>query len=183
MYPIYTEKTIQRALALYFDYQKQVVCVPNIFLFGWAMDCCCVTPSGVVVEVEIKTSMADWNNDQAKAKWQHPNRAKVGRFYYAVPHFLAHKVPAWVPEEYGILSVMTDDSGKLTSIYGEVRPAKLLSAYRATDKVVRELYRGAHFRYWQKATGTCVCQPLQLIAIDDGEENEPSSGTTDTSEL
>lgn len=152
---MYNETSMIRSLALHFNYREQKVCIPNIFLFDWEMDFCCITPAGVIIEVEVKISLADWQNDRRKAKWVSSNRAKIGRCYYAVPHYLVHKLPSWVPEEIGLISVGTDDNGDATKVREIVKEARLVSKYRASAKDIETLYRGAHFRYWDKKTG-CV---------------------------
>jgi hypothetical protein len=152
---IYSESTITRSLAEYFDYRTQRVVVPNVGLFGWEMDLCIVSAAGVITEVEIKCSLADWQCDRDKDKWRMTAWGNVGRFYYAVPHFLANKVPDWVADYVGVISVGTDDDGKLTKVIGVSKEARLRSKYRASPRDVEFLFRGACLRYWDKKTG-CV---------------------------
>ncbi|KVR21658.1 hypothetical protein WK13_34540 [Burkholderia ubonensis] len=151
----YNEASIQRALACWFDVHRQMVCVPNVMLFDWEMDFCAITKAGVIIECEVKISLSDWQADQHKDKWKSRHQAKVGRFYYAVPHFLAHKVPDWVPETTGIIALGTDDTGYTAQVMKEVRPAALLTKYRAANRDIEYLYRGCYFRYWDKKMG-CV---------------------------
>lgn len=150
---VHSERSIQRALALHFDYATQLVCVPNTSLFDWEMDFLVISKAGVISEVEIKISLADWHNDLQKDKWKSKRIHDIGRFWYAVPHFLANKIPDWVPEYVGILSIATDDTGKHNRVHAVVREAKLRSKYRASARDLHHCFRGVHLRYWDHRTG------------------------------
>lgn len=140
----HTEKTIQRALIWKFDWQVNE-CFLNVEFGGGIADLLVITKARLCVEVEIKISMSDWNADQHKSKWQHKDRKKISRMYYAVPEWMADKTPAWVPSEIGIYAV--GESGWVK----EVRPAVRVSKYRASIKDYAKLMRGLYFKYMSKA--------------------------------
>lgn len=136
----HTEKTIQRAMALHFDWQAQELFF-NVDFAGGIADVVVLSKARYLTEVEIKISMSDWNADQHKAKWQHPSRHKVCRMYYAVPDWMAAKIPAWVPETVGIFSV-----GE-TGWVKEVRPATRMTKYKASLKDLSKFYRSIYYKY------------------------------------
>lgn len=136
-----TEDRMVYYLAHHFDFIRQII-VPNCHFAGTEMDLLVLSPQRYLTEIEVKCSLADWQNDQKKAKWAHPERDKIKRFFYAVPHNLVDKVPSWVPTTAGLLVV--SPQGWVT----EFRKASPTSKYKVTDEEILFLYRKMYSRYW-----------------------------------
>jgi len=79
---------------------------------GGLADMFCIDKNYFTTEIEIKTSLADWNADRKKGKFDYP-RPHVHRFYFAVPESLVDKKPTWVPRSCGLISVYTEYDGTL----------------------------------------------------------------------
>lgn len=89
------------ALARYFDYLTNRM-MTQFFIDGGIADLVFVSRHGYATEVEIKISLADWNADLNKGKWD-MERPHVARFFYAIPETLETRIPPWVPRDAGIL--------------------------------------------------------------------------------
>lgn len=157
--PPLTESVAQIAVARFFDWQRNTV-IPNTHFCGGEMDVCVITPAGYLYEVEIKTSLSDWNNDQHKDKWQphHQHaRQKVSRFYYAVPESLIERKPAWVPETAGLIAIYPHYYDYPSSArHNEficynarvVKQAKRIGREKIDGALKANLMRGFYWRYW-----------------------------------
>ena len=98
-----TEYDAQAALYRMLGRQQKYL-IPGVFFAGCECDMLVVTKAGLMWEIEVKVTLADWRNDQHKRKWrvdQIPDardrqwwqneRKKISRFYYAVPRELVKK--------------------------------------------------------------------------------------------
>lgn len=142
-------RSIQHALARHFDYTKYT-CVPNIYLGGGEMDFAAVSEAGYLVEVEIKLTASDWNEDRKKAKWGADYakfRAVVSRFYYAVPAELMPKAPSWIPRAAGMLACRLDGKRVRVSIH---REAERAAAHKVGEKELRAVNASLYHRFWQR---------------------------------
>ena len=140
---------IQRALARHFDYTKYT-CVPNIYLGGGEMDFAAVSEAGDLVEVEIKLTASDWNEDRKKAKWGADYakfRAIVSRFYYAVPAELMPKAPAWVHGSVGLLACHQDGRRAHVTIH---REAERSAAPKIGEREWSSINASLYHRFWQR---------------------------------
>ena len=132
------EGQIIQRLARYFNWRCNRM-MPELEVDGGRADLAFVTPAGYLTEIEIKTSLADFRRDAAKAKWSKP-RPHVSRFFFAVPESL---VPA-------ILPLLPDGAGLIALGDGtrEVRAAKRRPAKRLTERQMQAIYDASYFRYW-----------------------------------
>lgn len=101
----------------------------NAWFGGGECDFLYYTRAGYCHEIEIKLSLADWNKDLKKDKWQRQDREKISYFWYCVPEELWRKAPDWVKEkeEIGIFTtrvIQSKHGSYLTLI--QQRPALLL---------------------------------------------------------
>lgn len=142
------ESEMQRLLVRHFDWYPNTL-VPHCCLFGWECDLLVVSRAGVITEVEIKRTLADWNVDQHKEKWRSSQRDKINRFYYCIPAELEFKVPAWVPDSAGILLI---DSTGYTQAIRVLRGAKLCSKYRLSADEWTRLSRLFYCRFFSQWT-------------------------------
>lgn len=140
-----SEREIQLYLIQLFDWQKQMV-IPNVNLYGGEMDLCLVSRAGLVTEIEIKLSLADWRHDIEKGKWADPNRNKVSKFWYCVPKELADKIPDWVPEDAGVFGFEFTEYGRM--ILHTVRRAKKVSSYKVGEKELEQFRKVFYYRFW-----------------------------------
>ena len=113
----WTEEKIQSILTEYFFNQNsKKYNITNLYVYGWESDYLAVMRSGIVHEVEIKVSRADFKNDVAHKKDKHlllEGNDMLGRFnkksgmpnyfYYAVPDGLVQ--PEEIPEYAGLIYV------------------------------------------------------------------------------
>lgn len=159
-----------RALAISFEWWTNVV-VPNVYLGQRSdeMDLAIISKSGLLWEVEIKASLADWRADLSKRKWKPekkegwycpPDGSDPARFYYAVPMCLVKEakgnnslgykyiLPDFVPGSAGVLGVY-DDDGKPRVRF--LRPAKPLHRNPLPMELRLELLRKLGIRYWKHA--------------------------------
>lgn len=140
---------IQRALARHFDYTKYT-CVPNIYLGGGEMDFAAVSEAGYLVEVEIKLTASDWNEDRKKAKWGADFakfRSIVSRFYYAVPAELMSKAPAWMPGSVGLLGCYLEGERVRISLH---REAERAAAHKVGERELLAINASLYHRFWQR---------------------------------
>ena len=72
---------------------KTEIQAPNIYFYDWESDLLHLDPNGYTIEIEIKTSKADYGADVVK-KWQKHQHLANGEgatpnfFYFAVPESL-----------------------------------------------------------------------------------------------
>jgi hypothetical protein len=132
-------------LARHFDWWSNPM-LTEFDLCGGRCDLAFVSKSGYVTEIEIKVSLSDWNADRDKQKWTKP-RPYISRFFYAVPETLADKIPDWLPDHAGVLSVESGGIG-----YDRVRiirEAKRLKAEKLPQKQIDQFMRNCYYRFWR----------------------------------
>ena len=100
------------ALSNYFDCRKSII-VPNI---SWGFnihecDLFIIKPSGYVVEIEIKRSLADTKNDLNKKHDHSDNR--IREFYFAIPVELYDSCKEFIPKHAGIITIGKTEYGKI----------------------------------------------------------------------
>lgn len=140
----------QHALARHFNYFSQTV-VPNVYCAGGEMDLAVVTRAGYLVEVEIKASLADWNADRAKSKWQMPKeREKVSRFYYAVPTDLLGRRPGWVPAQAGLIELRWIAGSKGYWCNEHTKAVRASAAQPISYAEHNALLNSTYHRFWQR---------------------------------
>lgn len=123
-----TARDIQAVLIRKYDGSNNTwMC--NTYFGGGECDFLFYTRAGYCHEIEIKLTLADWNNDLKKDKWQHIDREKISYFWYCVPEDLWRKAPDWVKErkEIGILTTrpIKNEHGTYLALI-EQRAASLL---------------------------------------------------------
>ncbi len=131
------------ALATWWDWFANTMMTEFDVNHGWA-DIVFVSRAGYLTEFEIKTSRADWNADQHKAKWGRL-RPNVARFFYAVPAELAADIPSWVPSHIGVIAVHLNAAG--IPVCKEVRPAKRMRA-KPVPSATAAAHKKAYYRFW-----------------------------------
>jgi len=140
-----TESEAANALASRFDWFRNLV-LPNVYLCGGEMDLAVITPAGYLWEFEIKLSLSDWKADANKAKWNHPGRRFVSRFYYVVPEALIEKAPEFVPESAGLIKLHHTKWDWWVSV---VREPKGRRGEKVTPAMREKFYNKSYFRYWR----------------------------------
>lgn len=169
----FTEGQAQRALAQFFDWASGKKVFINAFLFDWEMDCCVVTDSGYIWEVEVKCTLADWKADVDKDKWKSKHIDKVSRLYYAVPWTLVDKVPDFVKDHVGLITLHVNAEGN--GLYAKLhREAKSKRGYTLTYEKEIQLYRSTYFKYWGKIS-PAESKEEQACYIDLETDSEASS--------
>ncbi len=144
----WSEAAIQRALATCLDCWQHL-CVPNVQQ-GSEQGFVVLSRSGLLWEIEIKISRADWRADMAKrrhymAGWE------PARFYYAVPESLVpgRAIPEWVPSHAGVLALYGSADRPQRLSCSIVRQARPLHRNKAPAGAREELLRKVYFRYWR----------------------------------
>ena len=136
---------MQIALARYVDPYRHF-CIPNC-MAGYFTECdfLVVSKSGLLWEIEIKCSMADWKADLAKHRQYKPGW-NPARFYYAYPEDNPHaQIPEWVPMDAGVLWIFERDGDP---VIRPVRAAKARHRCPVSDDIKIEILRKIHLRYW-----------------------------------
>lgn len=133
-------RDVQNALIRHFNFMQQLI-VPNCSFAAGECDLLVISANDYATEVEIKVSLADWQNDKSKAKWAHEDRSKITRFFYAVPWYLADKCPEWVPSWAGIIAI--SPRGHVTIFRG----AKRMGSYKVSADEKTHLMRSIYCRY------------------------------------
>lgn len=128
----WTEDKIQDILRRYFFApNSKKYEISNLYIYGWESDYLAVMHSGIMHEVEIKVTKADFKNDFKNKQDKHlllEGKGKLGKFsgkqgmpnyfYYAVPEGVV--TPEEVPEYAGLIYVypwgvtVVKDAKKLT---------------------------------------------------------------------
>lgn len=137
---------IQISLASYFDWFSNT-CVPQWEIDGGIADLLFITKAGYVTEIEIKCTMSDWNADADKSKWKR-ERPHVSRFFYAVPEKLADRIPEWVPQEVGIISLL-ECRKRGFPLVRMIREAKRLKSKPFGAKEIAHIHARCYFRFWR----------------------------------
>jgi hypothetical protein len=140
-----TEAVAANALASKFDWFRNLV-LPNVYLCGGEMDLAVITPAGYLWEFEVKMNLSDWKADANKAKWSHPGRRFVSRFYYVVPEALVEKEPDFVPPSAGIIKLHHTKWDWRASV---VREPKGRRGEKVTPHMREKFYTKSYFRYWR----------------------------------
>lgn len=110
-----------------------------------------ISKSGYLTEVEVKCTLADWNNDLKKFKRESNGSLKRGQdcikyFYYAVPRKLIDKEPEWVSKSFGLIAIDEDErDGGFRGVI--IRPAQILSKKRASRYLIWKCFKSSYYRY------------------------------------
>lgn len=136
---------IVAGLARHFNWFQNTMMTEWWIDYGQA-DLLFISRAGYVTEIEIKTSFSDWNADQFKEKWKRP-RPHIARFFYAVPLALVDRIPAWIPEERGIISLEASKT-RGYPIIRTVREAKRFKAQKISDNEILRMYASCYRRFW-----------------------------------
>jgi len=154
----WSEASIISALAVAFEWWRRDLC-PNV-QEGSEMDMALLTKAGLLWEIEIKISMADWKADLKKERRYNPGWSPA-RFYYAVPAALvANGIPEWAPAHAGVLRLRnelqhhTEPNGRRVIGHGPrsagwLRQAKILHKVKAPPFVREALRAKIYARYWR----------------------------------
>lgn len=140
-----TERSIQKKV--FFAWPDGYTSFPNVNLFGWEMDLAMVSSSDYLTEIEVKITLSDWKADCKKDKFlnieHYPKRFKyIKYFYYAVPEKLLTKIPAFVSEDTGIISICKDSGIEI------IRQAVARKGCeKLTSRLVAQLYSKFYWRY------------------------------------
>ena len=140
-------RDIQNALIFHID-RPDIIWMPNVVFGGGECDLLAISRHSYATEYEIKISMADWNIDKEKKKWDSVYREQISYFSYCVPLHLALKSPSWIPEGVGILSFeyIAGNGGWLK--IAEIRRAhKLFGSRKLTEAEVGGIVRKGWYRY------------------------------------
>ena len=145
------------ALLRRFDPRANLVIDEAALGFGGRADLIVVSKSGYVTEIEIKVSLADWNRETKKRK-----TPRASRLYFAIPKRLLTKVPEWVPEHAGILTLAAGCKD-----LDEYRPARRLSRPPLPAIEITHLRCSLYFRYWdmrRRALARAQAQTLKAAS-------------------
>ena len=138
---IHTAKTMEIALARYFDHRINII-IPNISTgmhLNHEADLLILNPNGYATEIEIKVSSSDIKADAMKN--HHHRSRKIKKFYYAVPKNL--KDCQDLPKDCGLICV--DDNLNCTTIRA---PRLNTKAVKFTDKEIMHLLHLGCMRIW-----------------------------------
>jgi len=137
------------ALARYFDWSSQRM-MSQFAIDGGIADLVFVSRTGYATEVEIKISLADWNADLHKAKWDQ-DRQHIARFFYAIPETLEERIPDWLPAYAGLLVVRrSGTSGRNFDQVSELRAAHRRPAKKLSERDQNIMFRSAYYRFWRQ---------------------------------
>lgn len=150
--------------------------VPNFFVGAWEMDMCALTKAGVLVEYEIKRTLADFRNDFTKTseireggKWvqvlkhEHMVGSKgAARFYFVVPNSLVPDALELLPKHAGL---MCFDPTQSRGSFVTERKAPLLHHNPVDVALKTRMCKAMYWRYWnlrrdfENALKRRECQP------------------------
>jgi hypothetical protein len=183
---IWSEGTICHALALYFEWWRNII-VPNIYIGGSfrEIDLSILTPAGLLWAIEIKVSLADWKRDLGKGKY--PSYCSPARFYYAVPDTIVkwsddegtrtYKrkpiLPDWVPAHAGVIFIR--NRRDISSYEGKwvildtperwyVKQCRPLHRTPLQPKYREEMMRKMAGKYWRHVTGVDMPEEVRVPA-------------------
>lgn len=137
---------ISTALAWYFNWRQSVM-MPQWFIDGGIADLLFISRAGYATEIEIKTSLSDWNADQGKEKWKKP-RPHITRFFYAVPESLMDRCPVWINPDFGLIAVSVGKTGYAKCRV--VREARRFKAAKLPADELQRMYLACYHRFWRK---------------------------------
>jgi len=147
-YPMAHADVIATAVARHIFPWRQFIVVPNVSwgLVSWEMDLAVLSESGVLYEVEIKTSKADLKADASKQKWKCQDFGRrIGQHYVALPAEKYHDMGPLVPATSGIITVPQ---------FGKPALHRKAVANRSAEKVSdadrQQLMRLGCMRYWAR---------------------------------
>jgi len=131
--------------------QRYETVVPNAFLGSFEMDLAAIRKSGLLEEIEIKTTTSDLKKDfdkQSRGGTLKHDQLKAGKmpcnyFSFLVPEGMAFDS---IPEYAGIYTCVEKKWGfRVTTI----RPPRLLHKAKVGAETKYQLARKMVFRYWQ----------------------------------
>ena len=133
------------AISKLFPIRKHII-VPNVSwgLLNHEADLIIMRPTGVLIEIEIKVSVADFKRDFEKRHGHRDSSNRISEFYYAIPLNLLDKCLSLIPEEAGIIVVQEFEYGKNEkSIYAKIEKSasKIKNSRKLTDKEQFQLAR------------------------------------------
>ena len=139
-----TEETIQKAIAK--GFWKSNICIPNVLMFTangfYEADLIMISKADYVTEVEIKTTILDFQADFKKKQFH--NSPEVRRFYYAFPErmyktYEQEIYPMLNELGIGIITVVLSKNGPVPRIVLE--PSVIRSNQKLTPKRKYELMK------------------------------------------
>lgn len=133
------------AISKLFPIRKHII-VPNISwgLLNHEADLVVMRSTGVLIEIEIKVSVADFKKDFKKQHGHKDYGGRITEFYYAIPFNLLEKCLPLIPEEAGIIVVQEYEySDNKKSVYAKIeKPAhRIKNSRKLTDKEQYQLAR------------------------------------------
>lgn len=140
---------IHYAMLQYLDWSKQLV------MFEWEVDggradIVSLSAAGYLTEFEVKTSLADFKADRAKAKWA-KHRPHVSRFFYVVPGSLIPKVQPLLLPGQGLIDVHwgNNGGGAWHTVFARERvAAERVKATKYTPVMRQQMHANCYYRYW-----------------------------------
>lgn len=153
----WTESEIIQAVAGWLPWWRYLV-VPKVILCGGEgeMDIAAVSRKGLLYEIEVKSSRADWLADKKKSKWKRLQRYgtppyPASRFSYAIPvELIRDGIPDFVTPCAGILILSRVQwCGGLKPHITTYRLPTLLHLTPLSGEAVFELAQKATQRYWR----------------------------------
>lgn len=134
------------ACASYFDWwQNRMMTEFSVSGFRRS-DLIFVSKSGYATEIEVKVSVADWNNDRKKGIEKGVSKY-ITRFFYAIPETLEGKVPDWIPAWAGII-VIRDGAPGFDRV-DIIREATRLKGEKIPESHIREMEKNCYYRFWR----------------------------------
>jgi len=130
-----------------FPPRRYAVC-PNVSwaLLPWEADILAVSGSGVVNEIEIKTSVSDLKRDLAKSKWRVPGWpwSHIDRFWLAGPSWMESQMRERALAVGGGVIVVSDSG------FVSVAVAAARHRDRRVDITASAIHRLTSLRFWDK---------------------------------
>lgn len=110
--PKTTSEYIKMCVAHYYRYSRQCLMISfeRGVEFEWrhSPDILVVTKDLFLIEIEVKTSLADFKNDEKKTIWKMREKGKVKmpyQFYYAIPAELEEKIKPLLRKDCGLIRI------------------------------------------------------------------------------
>lgn len=130
----------------------------NIKFFDWESDLLFKNQQGSIYEIEIKTSLSDYNNDLKLKKDKHKELSETRKnvpayFYFMLPIDIIEK--AAIPEYCGLYSYteyQCRERGLVIDTY-IVKEAPKLTNITASYTDTIKMLRSTAFKYWRARTG------------------------------
>lgn len=136
------------------------ILIPNFFIGDWECDLFKLTKSGIFVEYEIKTSVADFKKDFEKGNKEYvvesqssvkvnlkhdiiKSGERCNRFFFVCPSEIVHKID--VPDYCGLISYLSTSSDY--GYFNLIKSARLMGEKRHdTLPMYREIATSLAFR-------------------------------------